>query len=129
MASPSPVTDGKHVWVHFGNGDFACYDFAGEKVWSFNFPDKYGPYSIWWGHSNSPLLLGDLLISVCAQDPKGGGKSYVVAHDKLTGQEKWFVPRDTGATLEPADAYTTPISYRHDGRTSRKAADCMRRSK
>ena len=29
MASPSPVTDGKHVWVHFGNGDLACYDFAG----------------------------------------------------------------------------------------------------
>src|SRR5205823_1742859 len=52
MASPSPVTDGKHVWVHFGNGDIACYDFAGEKVWSFNFIERYGPYSIWWGHAN-----------------------------------------------------------------------------
>ena len=24
MASPSPVTDGKHVWAHFGNGDLAA---------------------------------------------------------------------------------------------------------
>ena len=31
MASPSPVTDGKHVWAHFGNGDLACYDFAGKR--------------------------------------------------------------------------------------------------
>jgi outer membrane protein assembly factor BamB len=116
MASPSPVTDGKHVWAHFGNGDLACYDFDGEKVWSINFPKLYGPYSIWWGHSNSPLLVGDLLISVCIQDPVPGGKSYVVAHDKLTGKEKWYTPRDTGAKLEPGDSYTTPIPWTHGGR-------------
>ena len=64
MATPSPVTDGRHVWVHFGNGDLACYDFAGERVWSKNLTDRFGPYSIWWGHANSPCLVGDLLISV-----------------------------------------------------------------
>lgn len=117
MASPSPVTDGKHVWVHFGTGVLACYDFAGERVWSLNMTERYGPYTIWWGHANSPVLFRDLLISICIQDPKGGGQSYVVAHDKLTGQERWLVKRDTGATSEPADAYTTPLLYNHDGRT------------
>src|SRR5436190_15859000 len=117
MASPSPVTDGKHVWAHFGNGDLACYDFAGEKIWSLNLAASFGPYTIWWGHANSPVLVGDLLISVCMQDPKGGGQSYVVAHGKETGKERWFVKRDTGATAEPADAYTTPVLHRHDGRT------------
>lgn len=116
MASPSPVTDGEHVWVHFGNGDLACYDFAGERVWALNLAKTYGPYTIWWGHANSPLLVGDLLISACMQDPKGGGKSYVVAHDKRTGKERWFVARDTGATAEPADAYTTPVRARVHGR-------------
>src|SRR5438477_596278 len=77
-------------------------------VWKVPLPGK--------GNSTPPPLRGDRLISVCVQDPKGGGKSYVVAHDKLTGQEKWFTPRDTGATLEPADAYTTPIPYRQGGR-------------
>jgi outer membrane protein assembly factor BamB len=117
MASPSPVTDGKHVWAHFGTGQFACFDFAGECLWSVNLTDRFGPYTIWWGHSNTPCLVGDLLISVCMQDPKGGGQSYVVAHDKLTGKEKWLTKRDTGASSEPADAYTTPILFRHDGRT------------
>jgi outer membrane protein assembly factor BamB len=117
MATPSPVTDGKHVWVHFGTGDLVCYDFAGMRVWSVNLVDRFGPYTIWWGHANSPVLAGDLLISVCIQDPKGGGKSYVVAHDKETGKERWFMKRDTGAAAEPADSYTTPILYRHDGRT------------
>jgi outer membrane protein assembly factor BamB len=116
MASPSPVTDGQHVWVHFGNGALACYDFAGQRVWSIDLKERFGPYTIWWGHANSPCLVGDLLISACIQDPKGGGQSYVVAHDKRTGKEKWWVKRDTGATAESADSYTTPFPYRHDGR-------------
>jgi outer membrane protein assembly factor BamB len=117
MASPSPVTDGEHVWAHFGNGELACYDFDGRRVWSVNLVERFGPYSIWWGHANSPLVLGDLLISVCIQDPKGGGQSYVVAHDKRTGEEKWFTKRETGATAEPGDSYTTPVPMRRDGRT------------
>jgi outer membrane protein assembly factor BamB len=117
MASPSPVTDGKHVWVHFGTGDLACYDFDGAKIWAQNLAEKYGFYSIWWGHANSPLLVGDLLISVCMQDPKAGGKSYVLAQDKTTGKEKWLVTRDTGAKGEPADSYTTPLLHHNKGRT------------
>jgi outer membrane protein assembly factor BamB len=117
MATPSPVTDGQHVWFHFGSGDLACFDFAGEQVWATNLVQKYGPYTIWWGHANSPVLVGDLLISACMQDPKGGGRSYVVAHDKLTGEEKWLVERDTGAEAEAADSYTTPILCRHGGQT------------
>jgi outer membrane protein assembly factor BamB len=116
MASPSPVTDGQRVWVHFGTGDLACYDAAGERVWSLNLAERFGPYSIWWGHANSPVLVGKLLVSVCMQDPKGGGQSYVVAHDKNTGEERWFVKRETGASSEPADAYTTPVLARSAGR-------------
>jgi outer membrane protein assembly factor BamB len=116
MASPSPVTDGRYVWAHFGTGILACYDFAGDLVWSTNMTERFGPYSIWWGHSNSPILLGDMLISVCMQDPLKGGQSYVVAMDKKTGKEIWFTKRMTGATNEPGDAYTTPMLYRHDGR-------------
>jgi outer membrane protein assembly factor BamB len=117
MASPSPVTDGQHVWFHFGNGVLACLDFDGKPVWTMNLAERFGAYTIWWGHSNSPLLVDDLLISVCMQDPKGGGKSYVLAQDKNTGDVKWNVRRESSARDEPADAYTTPLVYRHDGKT------------
>jgi outer membrane protein assembly factor BamB len=117
MATPSPVTDGRHVWAHFGSGDLACYGFKGTKKWAINLAQLFGPYTIWWGHANSPVLADDFLISVCMQDPKDGGRSYVVAHDKETGRQMWLTERVTGATEEPADSYTTPILYRHDGRT------------
>jgi outer membrane protein assembly factor BamB len=38
-SSPSPVTDGRHVWVVSGNGMLRCYDFAGNETWSFDVPD------------------------------------------------------------------------------------------
>ena len=31
-ASPTPVTDGEHVWVFFGQGTAACFDFDGNEV-------------------------------------------------------------------------------------------------
>jgi outer membrane protein assembly factor BamB len=115
MATPSPVTDGRHVWAHFGTGDLACYDFAGNRAWAANLTQRFGDYTIWWGHANSPCLAGDVLISACMQDPKDGGRSYLVAHDKETGKERWSVERNTGATSEPADAYTTPVLARVGG--------------
>ena len=32
LASPSPVTDGETVVVHFGNGDLAAFDFSLEGL-------------------------------------------------------------------------------------------------
>jgi hypothetical protein len=68
LASPSPTTDGNVVIVHFGNGDLAAYDFAGNQLWKRNLQDDYAPYTIWWGHANSPVLHDGLVISVCMQD-------------------------------------------------------------
>lgn len=122
LATPSPVTDGQVVVVHFGNGDLAAYDFAGKALWQRNLQKDHGEYSIWWGHANSPVLCGDLVLSVCMQDsckdlPGEPSPSYVVAHDKKTGQEKWFVPRMTAATAESCDSYTTPLLWQRNGRT------------
>jgi outer membrane protein assembly factor BamB len=119
-ASPSPVTDGERVVVHFGNGELAAYDFSGNRKWSRNLAVDHGPYTIWWGHANSPVLHGDLVISVCMQDSLAdlGGPvspSYLVAHDKRTGEERWKTLRKTQATAEQCDSYTTPVFHRTAG--------------
>ncbi|HUY34577.1 MAG TPA: PQQ-binding-like beta-propeller repeat protein [Pirellulales bacterium] len=116
-ASPSPVTDGELVVVHFGNGVLAAYDFDGEPLWKHDLQEEYGKYSIWWGHANSPILYENLVISVCMQDSLAGvadrpAPSYLLAHDKRTGREKWKSQRMTGANAEEGDAYTTPVLYR-----------------
>jgi outer membrane protein assembly factor BamB len=117
LASPSPVTDGELVYCHFGNGDLAAYDFAGNQHWKRNLQDEHGKYTIWWGHANSPVVAGDLLISVCMQDSledlgMPSAPSYLVAHDKRTGEEKWKTMRMTVARAEQCDSYITPILYR-----------------
>ncbi len=114
MASPSPVTNGQVVVAHFGNGDLAAYDFAGKQLWHRNLQKDHGAYTIWWGHSNSPVIYKDLVISVCMQDacldlPGKPAPSYLVAHDLRTGKQVWKTMRMTGANKEPCDAYTTPI--------------------
>jgi outer membrane protein assembly factor BamB len=121
LASPSPVSDGQRVIVHYGNGDFASYTFDGHQEWKRNLTDDYGPYTIWWGHANSPILFGNEVVSVCMQDSlEGSGRpiapSYVVAHDKRTGQPLWKVMRMTGADAESCDSYTTPVLTRSAGR-------------
>lgn len=122
LASPSVVTDGTHVVAHFGNGDLAVYTFAGELLWKRNLQDDYGQYTIWWGHANSPVIVDDLVISVCMQDSLADLQatphpSYVVAHDIKTGREVWYTPRITGAEKESCDAYTTPLVRRLGDRT------------
>jgi outer membrane protein assembly factor BamB len=117
MASPSPVTDGDLVYCHFGNGDLAAYDFAGNLRWMRNLQKDHGEYTIWWGHANSPVIVDDLLISVCMQDSltdlgMPAAPSYLVAHDKRTGEEKWKSMRMTNARAEECDSYITPILNR-----------------
>jgi hypothetical protein len=114
LASPSPVTNGEVVVVHFGNGDLAAYDFSGKQLWKHNLQDDHGAYTIWWGHANSPVIYNNLVVSVCMQDSLDGvsdkpAPSYLVAHDLWTGEVQWRSDRMTGAPAEQADAYTTPI--------------------
>jgi outer membrane protein assembly factor BamB len=117
MASPTPATDGEVVVAHFGNGELAAYDFDGKQLWVRNLQKDHGDYTIWWGHANSPVLYKDLVINVCMQDSLadlGGDKSpsYVVAHDKQTGEKKWKTDRMTPAKAEHCDSYTTPIFHK-----------------
>jgi len=120
LASPSPVTDGQTVVVHFGNGDLAAYTFDGMQIWKRNLQEDFGRYSIWWGHANSPVLHKGLAISVCMQDSLADQQqkpveSYLVAHDLRDGHVKWKEPRLTKADAEQCDAYTSPVLLDIDG--------------
>ncbi|QDU97238.1 outer membrane protein assembly factor BamB family protein [Lignipirellula cremea] len=113
-ASPSPSTDGQHVWVFFANGYLACYDFAGEKVWGFNIEERYGKLRIAFGMTSTPVLDGERLY---LQLIHGEGKAdtreaKVVALDKKTGEEIWQVERPSEAYSENEHSYASPIIYR-----------------
>lgn len=122
LASPSPVTDGQRVIVHFGNGLLAALDFSGKLLWQHDLQAEHGAYTAWWGHANSPVLYENLVISVCMQDSLADvsetpSPSYLIAHDKRTGKQVWKTSRSTGADAEQGDAYTTPVFAKLPGRT------------
>ena len=61
MSSPSPVTDGKTVWVQTGNGLLRAFDFKGNELWMRDIQKDYGKFGLNWGYGSSPLLYEDAL--------------------------------------------------------------------
>jgi outer membrane protein assembly factor BamB len=103
-ASPSPSTDGKHVYAFAGTGDLACFDFDGKEVWKFNVQDRYGKFGAMHGLHTSPLLDGDRLY---LQLLHAGGAN-VIALDKTNGK----VERKSDGTGENKDSYASPMIWR-----------------
>lgn len=114
--SPSPVTDGKHVWVVTGTGQVASYTMEGKQVWTFNLQDTYGEFGLMWGYASSPLLYKDRLIIPVLHGMHTDWPSYIVAYDKTTGKRLWKQIRDTDAANESPDAYTTPVVLDNGGK-------------
>lgn len=112
-ASPSPVTDGEHVWTLMGEGTLACFTVDGKPVWSFNVQDRYGKLSIAFGLTSTPVLDGDVLYLqlIHGEGDVKTQEARVVALDKKTGKEIWAVPRPSDGYAENEHSYASPIMY------------------
>lgn len=107
-ASPSPSTDGKHVWVMMGTGALACFDFDGNEVWKCDLQERYGKFNIQFGMSSTPVLDGDRLYLQLLHT----GDALVVCLDKTTGKEIWKQRRESDAKAECEHSYASPVIYR-----------------
>lgn len=124
-ASSTPASDGRRVYVAFleasgeeilapnvgsdrlmhpGRAVVAAYDLVGNRQWMV----KVGDFISAHGFCSCPVLFKDMVIINGDHD----GKSYVVALDRTTGQERWRVARRYGIR-----SYVTPIIREIEGRT------------
>ena len=108
MSSPSPVTDGRAVYIMTGTGVLKGFDFAGKELWSRDIQKEYGEFGLNWGYASSPLLFEDSLYIQVLHGMKTDAPSYVMRVDKKTGKTLWKVDRPTNALMESPDSYTTP---------------------
>jgi outer membrane protein assembly factor BamB len=126
MASPSPVTDGERVFVLFGTGDLAAFDFSGSEVWRRQLASEYGRFAINWLYGSSPMLYGGrLYVEVIQSTPPDGVSqardntacpdSFLLCLDPVTGRNLWRHVRPTDAVSEAQEAYTTPIPWEGTG--------------
>lgn len=116
LASPSPITDGEHVWVLTGGGDFSCFDMKGNRVWSRNVQRDYGRFGLNHGYASTPTLHKGRLYLQVLHGMKTDDPSYVFAVDPGTGKTVWKVDRPTDATAESPDDYSTPLVVVVNGR-------------
>jgi len=113
-ASPSPMTDGKHVWTFMANGALACFDVDGNEIWKLDLEERYGKFEIQFGLSSTPILDGEriyvqLIHGKWSKTPSTG---LVVALEKSTGNEVWKHVRETDAVDECKHSYASPVLYR-----------------
>lgn len=99
-ASPTPLTDGKHLFVHFGTSATACLTLEGEIVWCTT-DLKYDPRH---GSGGSPELFEDLLVVSC----DGADVQFVVALDAGTGEVRWKTARPPVPNSRKF-SFTTPL--------------------
>jgi outer membrane protein assembly factor BamB len=117
MSSPSPVTDGKAVWVMTGVGVLKAFDFEGNELWMRDIQKDYGKFRHKWGYGSSPLLYEDsLYVEVLQESDTEEPASYILRIDKKTGKTTWRVTRKTDAIRESPDAYTTPMLLKYGGK-------------
>ncbi|MGL4420647.1 MAG: PQQ-binding-like beta-propeller repeat protein, partial [Gemmataceae bacterium] len=94
-ASPTAVSDGTSIFVHYGHMGTAKLDLAGKVLWK---TQKY-TYKPVHGNGGSPILVstknGPILIVSC----DGMDKQTVLALDTATGEAKWETPRKMSARM------------------------------
>ena len=77
FSTPTPVTDGRHIWAVFGTGIVVCYDLDGSRRWVRHFDI---PPATEYGRSASPVLVGDKLLLTLG---------HLLAVDPSTGKLLW----------------------------------------
>ena len=116
MSSPSPVTDGRHVWVMTGVGILKAFDFEGKEIWARDIQKDYGRFGLNWGYASSPLLKGNALYVQVLHGMKTDDPSYVLKIDAMSGKTLWRVERPSPALHESPDSYATPTWIEANGR-------------
>lgn len=103
FASPTPITDGRFVYVHYGPHGTAALDLDGRVAWTNQIE-----YDARHGGGGSPVIAGDSLVFNCdgVEDP------FVVGLDRRSGREIWRTPRQE--MDYERFAFSTPLAIPSD---------------
>jgi len=104
-AAETPTTDGKRLFVLFGDLGMYCYDFDGEPLWTH--PVEPRKTMTGYGAAASPVVQGDQVIMVYDNQEE----SFIRAIDCASGKTRWQESRDEKST------WATPFVWQHQGRT------------
>jgi len=105
-ASPTPLTDGQRLYVHFGHQGTACLDLQGKLIWT-NRDIHYQPVH---GNGGTPILTERTLVFSC----DGYEQPFVIALDRAKGTELWKTDRNTNSFKK--FSFSTPLLISVNGK-------------
>jgi outer membrane protein assembly factor BamB len=123
---PSPLADARRVWFLSGTGALAAFSHDGDVLWKRDLTEKFGPFTVKFGYSSSPVFVdGNLLVTLLRR--KEIGPSYIIALNPETGATLWSVVRTTEARAESSESYATalPIKYEGGNALAVEGGDCF----
>lgn len=104
-AAETPATDGKRLFVLFGDLGLYCYGLDGELLWSKPIEPK--KTNMDYGAAASPVVHGDQVFVV--YDNKE--ESWIASFDAETGKQRWRTKRNETMS------WATPFVWEHEERT------------
>jgi outer membrane protein assembly factor BamB len=102
FAASTAVTDGRRVCAIFANGDVACFDIEGKKLWVANLGVPESTY----GYATSLAMYRNLLVVQYDQATAEDEKSKLIALSVFSGQPLWQTNRPV------SNSWTSPIVIR-----------------
>ena len=91
-STPTPLTDGKHVWFYNASGALGCYDYNGRQIWKREWKPTTGrPFN----KQFEPMMLGSMILNLEPRDEGDPRRekdpwNYLRALDKETGKTLWI---------------------------------------
>lgn len=105
-ATPTPVTDGKALYVYFGSFGLLAYDLDGKEIWRKPLPLPKTFMN--QGTGTSPVLSdGKLLLFM-----QLGNDSHLLAVNPADGKEIWKAPMP-----KFNNSYSTPVVWTENGKS------------
>ncbi|MFC1795296.1 ankyrin repeat domain-containing protein, partial [Planctomycetota bacterium] len=105
-AAPTPVCDGKRVYVYFGSFGLLAYDVNGNELWRKPLPVP----DMQHGYGASPILADGLVIINCDQKEN----PCLLAVDQFTGKQVWKSERPATQIVY---SWSTPVLWKHGTKT------------
>lgn len=99
-ATPTPATDGSHVYAFFPEYGLVSFDWGGKERWR----TPLGPFDTIQGVATSPVYA-EGVVAVLIDQP---GDSYLIAFDAKSGKQRWKASRPSGFL----GGYSTPSVYK-----------------
>jgi len=113
-ATPTAVTDGRHIFAWFGSAGVVCLDAAGNIVWTqrrFLSEPRYGAVT-------SPVLKDGVLVLVGDMEARGrhdrSARAWIAGVDAATGECLWQQQR---RAYPKYAGYATPVVGERDGKS------------